>query len=599
MQSSVRCPLAAVSAFILTCLFTTAVCGQNATDAQATKLFDQMDIGGLYKNEMLDLQELSGDNLKWLQYDANYNNYVEKREFLAGYAKGVPPQRATDQEALNLFRKLDTDGDGYFFNDAVYAKYPAYDIGGDRSISITEFLNGYAKEHTSQGQTAPSVSQPTPPAPTGALPWKAGDAVEYSWNGNWYPATVLGVQVGQYQIHYKDWPEGRFELVPPARVRPRAGQPMPQPAQPTASLPTASQPTFQPATSAADKQRRIAELQNLNKDLKALIAKMENDAALQTAVENLRQTVARYERDIESLQNQTSFLPPSGLPPSGNGGIPSNNGGNSASGPLKINDIVESASLGRWDKRNIFAARIIGIQEDEPKYRLRSFTGVDGSRDFYNYSQNVRRPQNAVYDDYDPRLFIGSWQIGSSHASSTTVIGERDTSIGTEVTTQTEQSDLAYTRALTINGDKTYVWKPTPTQTFKGQWAISNNPDYPITLQKVGGAADWGVGAHARQNSAYNLRVHNFATSQTFWGPPVGTMVSIPPLIAAPKGAASAPASRWKKGDKVEYNMGVTATPWRKVTILDVDNGQYQIHFDGSSSTWDIWADEARLRARQ
>lgn len=149
-----------------------------------------------------------------------------------------------------------------------------------------------------------------------------------------------------------------------------------------------------------------------------------------------------------------------------------------------------------------------------------------------------------------------------------------------------------------INKGGSYIWKPNTTETIKGNWVHSGNPDYPITVQKGPGGDDWGVTAYGRTGDApYNLAVRSLgAVAKTFWGPPVGKMASVPPLMAAPENALQAPATRWKKGDKVEYNQGFF---WSKGTIVDVDNGRYFIDFDGASSTWNVWASEDKLRPRQ
>lgn len=529
MKRSIQTRLAVAAAMILSCAGATTVRADEPTDAKATEIFDQLDVGGLYKDNWLTLEELTGDKLKWLQYDTNYNNHVEKSEFLAGYARGVPQLRPTDAEALKIFQQRDTDRDGYLRSDGADAKYKAYDLRGDNILSAIEFLNGYAKEHgpaDQQGQpgqaapASPAVPAPAaaPPAPAAPAQWQEGDAVEYEWNGNWYPATVLGTQDGQYKIHYKDWPEGRFELVPPSRVRAGAGQP--------------------PAP------RPVAPEQNTN---------------------------------------------------SGNNS--SATAGNT--GPFKLGDIVETTSVpGDWSKRRLNAAKIIGFQDGEPRYKLRSLMGTDGSRDYFSYSEQVRRPQNAVYDDYDRKWFIGSWRIGTSTQNLSTVTGERDTSIGTEVTTRNETIHIAHDRVLIINGDHSYIWKPTSTETIKGNWVESDNPVYPITLKKAHGGDDWGVGPYGRHNGVYNIKVFNFAIGNTFWGPALGKIASVPPLIAAPANAAKAPATRWKVGDKVEYN--INNDEWRKVTIIEVDNGKYKIHFDGAlTDSYDLWTSEKGLRPRR
>jgi len=292
----------------------------------------------------------------------------------------------------------------------------------------------------------------------------------------------------------------------------------------------------------------------------------------------------------------------SGADRTGGTGTASTKANSSKSGPFKIGDIVEISWYtpvnGKWDESEISAGKIIGIQDAEPKYQVRMFTSGGKQRDLFQHSYRVRRPRWAVYNDYDPRLFIGSWNVGTMGGRSEQVISERDTSVGTLSTTKSEITGGGPGEMLTINADGTYIWKVTKNQTIKGRWIKSNDVDLPITLKQGYGGADWGVGPNGRARGSYNIRVKQLSKSgvkegsQQVSGPPIGKLASIPPVLAGPERGAQ---NKWKPGDKVEvYDGG-----WYKATILQGNGKRYMVHYDGWSSSEDVEVDAILIRPRR
>lgn len=56
--------------------------------------------------------------------------------------------------------------------------------------------------------------------------FRAGDAVEVEWHGDWWPAHVTAVEPGpRYTVSYDDYGEEWDETIEPSRIR----QPLPQP----------------------------------------------------------------------------------------------------------------------------------------------------------------------------------------------------------------------------------------------------------------------------------------------------------------------------------------------------------------------------------
>jgi len=70
------CGVAILLTISLTCLFAAGAHAAAATDAEAMKVFQRLKRYGLA--DYLDIGEMTGGNLKWLQYDTDYDNPVTK-----------------------------------------------------------------------------------------------------------------------------------------------------------------------------------------------------------------------------------------------------------------------------------------------------------------------------------------------------------------------------------------------------------------------------------------------------------------------------------------------------------------------------------------
>jgi hypothetical protein len=67
-----------------------------------------------------------------------------------------------------------------------------------------------------------SASAASSVAGTAAAAFKNGDKVDVQWQGDWWKASVIGVNAGPtYKVHYEGWGNEWDESVPPARIRAR------------------------------------------------------------------------------------------------------------------------------------------------------------------------------------------------------------------------------------------------------------------------------------------------------------------------------------------------------------------------------------------
>lgn len=65
------------------------------------------------------------------------------------------------------------------------------------------------------------------------------------------------------------------------------------------------------------------------------------------------------------------------------------------------------------------------------------------------------------------------------------------------------------------------------------------------------------------------------------------------PGTAAPSATQAGQGRVLKVGEKVRVSW---SGQWYNATILAVEGGRYQVHYDGWASTWDEWVDPSRIR---
>ena len=89
-------------------------------------------------------------------------------------------------------------------------------LGNAGDIVMTHADGNVAKPTPTPIAQVPATPAPATPAPD---PYPVGTAVEVSWVGEWYPATILKIEDGRYFIHYTDYADSWNEWVDRERIR--------------------------------------------------------------------------------------------------------------------------------------------------------------------------------------------------------------------------------------------------------------------------------------------------------------------------------------------------------------------------------------------
>ena len=130
----------------------------------------------------LDGKELEGG---WLKFDANGDKELTKAEFLAGRAKerGASHRSPTPEEAAKVFKRLDASGNGYLSGTELgEGSARTYDADKDNRVTLKEFVAGYTREkpatNTAPAKAAdkPGTKPATEPASTPAVTQSAQTA---------------------------------------------------------------------------------------------------------------------------------------------------------------------------------------------------------------------------------------------------------------------------------------------------------------------------------------------------------------------------------------------------------------------------------------
>jgi hypothetical protein len=79
--------------------------------------------------------------------------------------------------------------------------------------------------------------------------WRLGQQVEVLTLGKWYPAEIVAVREGKYEVHYAGLEDNRNEWVLSTRIRPKAATDVPE-AKPGVTPSITSAPAYAPASSA-------------------------------------------------------------------------------------------------------------------------------------------------------------------------------------------------------------------------------------------------------------------------------------------------------------------------------------------------------------
>jgi hypothetical protein len=200
---------------------------------------------------------------------------------------------------------------------------------------------------------------------------------------------------------------------------------------------------------------------------------------------------------------------------------------------FKVGDTLEVNGVGRDDFKPgaTFIARVIALQDHEPKYRIRMLTVPNATRggfyrDVYVYSNKVRAYTNAFIDEWDAKNWIGSWYVGTDLAMTTRIKGDYEI---------TEKSLITASGGLAIRADGTYQWHPPVGGPVQGTWVKSTEPDYALILKKAKGGADYGVAPYGKDEQG-RLQIYLKDTNGGFWyaGPRVGRGPAVAPRKATP-----------------------------------------------------------------
>ncbi|WP_395139462.1 hypothetical protein [Armatimonas sp.] len=281
-----------------------------------------------------------------------------------------------------------------------------------------------------------------------------------------------------------------------------------------------------------------------------------------------------------------------------------------------VGDIVEFSGVGQDDFQSgkTFVGQVLTVQEGEPKYRVRILTlgqvatgGVH--RDVYVYSPKVRAWSKPYTNEWNPALWMGTWNVGNVLARTIDNVRKQDNGF---TTGERNQAMLTINGILVIRANGTFAWRVSSTDLVQGQWIKSDDPQYILVLQKAKYGNDYVVYPNGK-NEKGELTIGLQSTIGASWhnGPRVGsapttiakttpkpnktaTVKPAKPTVAPSRQAPDqAVPPTFAAGATVEVFRG---TYWQKATITTVEGKKYNVHY-GDRFTADEAVEALSLRA--